>query len=93
MVCLSPGGSNAVEAREFDLLTRDTMEVSRSPLLRLTWGSRERPGWRAAKMIDKGHEVLYFGNVEGGHGSGVTPEQQAESMALAFTYLHVRLRR
>jgi len=45
----------------------------------------------AAKMMDQGHEVLYFENVEGGHGSGVTPEQQAESLALAAAYLHLQL--
>jgi len=45
----------------------------------------------AAKMMEQGHEVLYFENVEGGHGAGVTPEQQAEAMALAFTYLQMQL--
>jgi len=45
----------------------------------------------AAKMMDQGHEVLYFENVEGGHGAGVTPEQQAESIALSFAYLHQQL--
>jgi len=45
----------------------------------------------AAKMMDQGHEVLYFENVEGGHGAGVTQEQQAESIALAFAYLHLQL--
>jgi len=47
----------------------------------------------AAKMMDQGHEVLYFENVEGGHGAGVTPEQQAESIALSFAYLHQQLGR
>jgi prolyl oligopeptidase len=45
----------------------------------------------AAKMMDQGHDVLYFENVEGGHGAGVTPEQRAESTALAFAYLHQQL--
>jgi prolyl oligopeptidase len=45
----------------------------------------------AAKMMDQGHEVLYFENVEGGHGAGVTPDQQAESIALGFAYLHMQL--
>ncbi len=44
-----------------------------------------------ALMQSQGHEVLYFENVEGGHGSGVTPEQQAESLALTFAYLHLQL--
>ncbi len=45
----------------------------------------------AALMRSLGHDVLYFENVEGGHGSGVTPEQQAESLALTLTYLDVQL--
>lgn len=45
----------------------------------------------AAKMESMGHDVYYFENVEGGHGSGVTPEQQAETMALTMAYLQLRL--
>jgi prolyl oligopeptidase len=45
----------------------------------------------AAKMLQQGHDVLYFENVEGGHGSGVTPEQRAESLALTLAYLHMQL--
>jgi prolyl oligopeptidase len=44
-----------------------------------------------ALMESLGHDVLYFENVEGGHGSGVTPEQQAESMALTLAYLRLQL--
>ncbi len=45
----------------------------------------------AALMESMGHHVLYFENVEGGHGSGVTPEQRAESLALTLAYLHLQL--
>jgi prolyl oligopeptidase len=45
----------------------------------------------AALMESMGHDVLYFENVEGGHGSGVTPEQRAESLALTLAYLHMQL--
>ena len=45
----------------------------------------------AAKMDAMGHPLLYFENVEGGHGSGVTPEQRAESAALTQAYLHQQL--
>lgn len=41
----------------------------------------------AAKMRAMGHPVLYFENTEGGHGSGVTPEQQATMWALVYSYL------
>jgi prolyl oligopeptidase len=47
----------------------------------------------AAKMLAQGHEVIYFENVEGGHGAGVTPEQRAESLALSFAYLRLQLGR
>lgn len=69
-------------------------EYPRPFIFTTTRDDRVHPGHArkmAAKMLDQGHEVLYFENVEGGHGAGVTPEQQAESMALAFTYLHEQL--
>jgi len=46
----------------------------------------------AAKMIDQGHAVLYWENVEGGHGSGSTNEQKATSSALEWAYLWKQLR-
>jgi prolyl oligopeptidase len=41
----------------------------------------------AARMEAMGHDVYYFENTEGGHGSGTTPEQQALSWAVTYTYL------
>lgn len=41
----------------------------------------------AARMEAMGHPVLYFENTEGGHGAGVTPEQQALMAAVRTTYL------
>lgn len=41
----------------------------------------------AAKMSDMGHPIYYFENTEGGHGSGVTPEQRARMYAITYTYL------
>jgi prolyl oligopeptidase len=46
----------------------------------------------AAKMIDQGHEVLYWENIEGGHGSGSTNEQKATASALEWAYLWRRLK-
>ena len=43
-------------------------------------------------MESLGHPVRYFENTEGGHGSGVTPEQQATSMAVTYSYLWDQLR-
>lgn len=47
----------------------------------------------AAKMLDQGYPVLYYENVEGGHGAGVTPEQRAKMIAVRFTYLWTQLAR
>lgn len=41
----------------------------------------------AAKMEAYGHEIYYFENTEGGHGSGVTSEQRARTYAIVYTYL------
>ena len=41
----------------------------------------------AARMLEMGHPVYYFENTEGGHGSGVTPEQQAHAWATIYAYL------
>lgn len=45
----------------------------------------------AARMLSMGHPVHYWENTEGGHGSGVTPEQRARMDALVYTYLWERL--
>ena len=46
----------------------------------------------AARMEALGLPVYYFENTEGGHGAGVTPEQQARTWATVYTYLDLRLR-
>ncbi len=46
----------------------------------------------AARMEAMGLPVYYFENTEGGHGAGVTPEQQARTWATVYTYLDMRLR-
>jgi prolyl oligopeptidase len=40
-----------------------------------------------AKMTDQGHPVLYFENIEGGHGSGSVNAQRAMTSALEYSYL------
>ena len=47
----------------------------------------------AARMLSQGHPVLYYENVEGGHGAGVTPEQRAKMIAVRFAYLWDQLTR
>jgi prolyl oligopeptidase len=46
----------------------------------------------AAKMLDQGHDVLYYENTEGGHGSGTTNQQRAYQSALEWAYLWKQLR-
>jgi prolyl oligopeptidase len=45
-----------------------------------------------AKMLDLGHPVYYFENIEGGHGSGSTSRQRAMVSALEYAYLWKMLR-
>lgn len=41
----------------------------------------------AARMIEQGHEVLYFENIEGGHGGAADNAQRANLVALENTFL------
>lgn len=41
----------------------------------------------AARMIEQGHEVLYFENIEGGHGGAADNRQRAELLALEYAFL------
>jgi prolyl oligopeptidase len=45
----------------------------------------------AAKMESMGYPFYYFENTEGGHGSGVTSDQRARTIALTYTYLWQQL--
>jgi prolyl oligopeptidase len=41
----------------------------------------------AAKMIEQGHDVLYYENIEGGHGGAADNAQRANLVALQNTFL------
>lgn len=41
----------------------------------------------AAKMLEQGHQVFYYENLEGGHGGSVTNEQLAHRIALSYRFL------
>ncbi len=60
-----------------------------------TRDDRVHPG-HARKMVarlkENGHEVLYFENVEGGHGLGSTPAQLANAAAMIYTFFATELR-
>ena len=45
----------------------------------------------AARMLAQGHAVLYYENIEGGHGGAADNEQRAHVQALEMTYLWRRL--
>jgi prolyl oligopeptidase len=46
-----------------------------------------------ARMQDQGHDVLYYENIEGGHGGAANLNQSALNQALFYVYLHDRLDR
>jgi prolyl oligopeptidase len=46
-----------------------------------------------ARMKEQGHDVLYYENIEGGHGGAANNEQRAYMAALAYTFLWKELRR
>ncbi len=46
-----------------------------------------------ARMLEQGHDVLYFENIEGGHGGAANNAQTAHVTALAFTFLWHELNR
>jgi len=41
----------------------------------------------AARMIEQGHDVLYYENIEGGHGGAADNAQRANLVALQNTFL------
>ncbi|HWX21512.1 MAG TPA: prolyl oligopeptidase family serine peptidase, partial [Candidatus Binatia bacterium] len=45
-----------------------------------------------ARMKEQGHDVLYYENIEGGHGGAANNAQAAYMSALAYTYLLKELR-
>jgi prolyl oligopeptidase len=47
----------------------------------------------AARLQEQGHEVLYYENIEGGHGAAANNKQSAFMEALAYTFLWNELSR
>ncbi|MCV2369248.1 prolyl oligopeptidase family serine peptidase [Roseateles oligotrophus] len=47
----------------------------------------------AARMESQGHDLLYFENIEGGHGGAADNEQRATLQALEYSYLWQQLGR
>ncbi len=47
----------------------------------------------AARMIEQGHAVVYWENMEGGHGGAADNAQRARMQALEFSFLWLQLGR
>jgi prolyl oligopeptidase len=45
----------------------------------------------AARLLQRGHEVMYYENIEGGHGGAADNAQRADMMALEFAFVWQRL--
>jgi prolyl oligopeptidase len=45
----------------------------------------------AARMEEQGHDVLYYENIEGGHGGAANLEQRVKKTALEYTFLFRQL--
>ncbi len=45
----------------------------------------------AARMLEQGHAMLYWENIEGGHGGAADSAQKAQMQALEFTFLWQQL--
>jgi prolyl oligopeptidase len=45
----------------------------------------------AARMIEQGHDVLYYENIEGGHGGAADNAQRADLQTLQFAFLWEKL--
>jgi prolyl oligopeptidase len=59
-------------------------------LVTSTRDDRVHPGHArkmAARMLEQGHDVLYFENIEGGHGAAANNEQAARMWAQSFSFL------
>ena len=69
---------------------REGADYPRPLFTTTTRDDRVHPGHArkmAARMQAMGYDVDYVENTEGGHGSGVTPEQQATMWASIYAYL------
>lgn len=69
---------------------RQGVQYPRLFLVTSTRDDRVHPGHArkmAARMREQGHDVLYFENIEGGHGGAANNEQSARMWAQAFSFL------
>jgi prolyl oligopeptidase len=73
----------------YQLVTKDAV-YPRVLFTTSTRDDRVHPGHArkmAAKMLDEGHDLLYYENIEGGHGGAADNKQAAHMWALTYTFL------
>jgi prolyl oligopeptidase len=66
------------------------VEYPRTLFMTSTRDDRVHPGHArkmAARMLEQGHDLLYYENTEGGHGGAADNRQAAHMWALAYTFL------
>jgi prolyl oligopeptidase len=69
---------------------RAGVRYPRTLFLSSTRDDRVHPGHArkmTARMLEQGHDVLYYENIEGGHGGAANNEQRARMSALAYVFL------
>lgn len=69
---------------------RADVDYPRTLFMTSTRDDRVHPGHArkmAARMLEQGHDILYFENVEGGHGGAADNKQAARMWAYAYTFL------
>ena len=74
---------------------KDRVKYPPTLFMTSTRDDRVHPGHArkmTARMLDAGHDVLYYENIEGGHSGAADNSQQARMNALAYTFLWQRLR-
>ncbi|HYG22886.1 MAG TPA: prolyl oligopeptidase family serine peptidase [Verrucomicrobiae bacterium] len=73
---------------------RPNVDYPRVLFMTSTRDDRVHPGHArkmVARMKEQGHDVLYYENIEGGHGGAANNEQRAYMLALAYTFLWQQL--
>jgi prolyl oligopeptidase len=75
---------------------RRAHKLPRVLLTTSTRDDRVHPGHArkmAARLIELGHDVLYYENIEGGHGGAADNAQRADLLALEFSFLWQQLQK
>jgi len=75
---------------------RREQKLPRVLFITSTRDDRVHPGHArkmAARMLEQDHDLLYYENIEGGHGAAADNAQRADMLALEFSFLWQQLKR